>query len=175
MGIPAIKLYSSLLVLTLLISPVLSAKADVTEVYKTVDKQGKVSFSDTPQPNADKVEIQSPNAAEALKASAPNEKTPAPSTAAYDTLKINSPANDAIIANGLIAFTVSTQVNPKLAPEHKLQLNIDGALHSISKSNFQIDGISRGPHQLQIEVIDDRGNTVQQSSAVKIFVYRPGK
>ncbi|ARN73580.1 DUF4124 domain-containing protein [Oceanicoccus sagamiensis] len=144
------------------------------QVYKSVDKDGNVSYSDQPAPDAKPVEIQETNSAKSVEVPIAVEPLPtalAPNS--YDMLRINSPANDGIIANGLVPFTVTTSVKPQLKKGHKLQLSIDGVAQDTGQGNFTVNSISRGEHRLQVAIIDANGTILKQSANVKVFAYRP--
>ena len=164
---------SSLLVLTIILTLISYAVGGYAEVYKTVDKSGKVEFSDRPTPSADKIEIREPNTASPVDVRDKRD-TATQSTESYTLVSITSPKNDTIIANGLVPFSVSTQVVPPLRRGHQLQLSINGAVHSTSQGSFNIASIARGQHSLQVAVIDKDNNVLKQSEPVKLFAYRPG-
>ncbi|MEE8059421.1 MAG: DUF4124 domain-containing protein [Pseudomonadales bacterium] len=126
--------HPGVLVLTLLLALITSADNSFAQVYKTVDDDGKASFSDKPNPSAEKVELRAPNTAKPIETSA---KASAPAKAATAgesyQVSISSPQNNALVVNGLVPFTVSTQVSPTLQKEHQLQLSIDGSIYGTSK------------------------------------------
>lgn len=143
------------------------------QVYKSTDEQGNVTFSDTADANADEVHLSPPNTVKAV--DIPTEPPTPTETAADDAyvVVVSSPANDSVIANGLVGFTVTTRISPKLASGHQLQLTIDGEVHSNSQGTFRVDSISRGPHSLRVALINDKGAMLAQSSPVNVFAYRP--
>ncbi len=165
---------TGLLALTLSLSLMIPATSSIAEVYKTVNEDGSVIFSDQSNPKAKTVEIQSTNTVKAVKAS--NVRAPQPTKVATKAYKItiNSPDNDTVIANGLVPFTVSTSVSPSLKEGHQLQLSIDGNVHSKGQTkNIVVESILRGEHQLRVSVIDADGKVISQSAAVKVFAHRP--
>ncbi|MEH6557966.1 MAG: DUF4124 domain-containing protein [Oceanicoccus sp.] len=146
----------------------------IGQVYKSTDEKGNVTFSDTPDTNADKIELSPPNTVKAVdvppKLEVVTEET---ATVNSYTIDISSPADDGVIANGLVGFTVTTKISPELDKDHQLQLSIDGKIHSNSRGTFRVDSINRGPHSLKVTLIDEKGATLAQSSPVNIFAYRP--
>lgn len=145
-------------------------------VFKTVDEKGKVSFSDTPQEQSTKVELRDINTAKPVKASARPPTTPVKESAltSYTDLSITSPKPDALIPNGLVAFTVVAKISPELQAGHKLQLSIDGQVHSSSAtSSITVDSIHRGQHTLQLSIVDDKGKTLKKSKSINISALRP--
>lgn len=165
----------SLLVLTIGLSLVITGSC-YAEIYKTTDKKGKVSFSDKPQPQADVVKIRPPNTMDA----APTDKdvvAPQPEEGSeptiYSDVSISHPKDGAIIANGLIPFSVSASVSPALQEGHSLRLSIDGKTHSSGTGNFTISSINRGKHSLQVTVVDSNENILLRSAIIHVFAYRP--
>ncbi len=147
----------------------------LSDVYKTVDEKGKVTFTDKPTPDAETVDIKETNLATPVQVPARERQEGEPSQDDYKSLTITSHSNDDIIPNGLNPFNVSTQVNPSLQQGHKLRLYIDGQKYSEgTASNFRVTSIARGSHTLQVTIVDQEGNSLKQSEAVTIFAYRPG-
>jgi hypothetical protein len=165
---------TSLLVLTITAILLIQAGLSHAQVFKSVDENGKITFSDQAEPGADKITVSQPNTSQALVVpaaviAAPKELP----TNRYKSLSIIEPSNNSVIANGLVAFAVSTSISPPLNDKHQLQLMIDGQNHSISRGNFTIDRIDRGEHILQVNVISATGKVLKSSSQVVIFAYRP--
>ena len=88
-------------------------------------------------------------------------------------VRISSPAHDSVIANGLVGFKVTTNISPALNREHQLRLTIDGEVHSSGRGSFNVSSINRGPHTLQVTLIDDKGTALAESAVVTVFAYRP--
>jgi hypothetical protein len=151
---------------------ILLSSNGIAQVYKSTDEQGNVTFSDTPDADADEIQLPVANTAEAIDVP-PKLEVIAEETDRGYILEISSPANDGVIANGLVGFTVTTDIRPKLNKNHQLQLSIDGKVHSHSQGTFQVDSIERGPHSLQVTLIDENGVTLAQSSSINVFAYRP--
>jgi hypothetical protein len=156
--------------LTVLISLPLLAQA---QVYKQVDEQGNVTFTDAPAGDAQPVDIPPANTAEPVDArdrpAAPSEKT-----TAYQSLTITSPKNNGIIPNGPGNFSVQLALSPALQPGHQSQLLLDGKIYSSGTQNhFTLTNISRGNHSLQAQVVDEDGKVLIASTPISVQVYRP--
>ena len=144
------------------------------KVYKTVDRNGRVSFSDQPSVKAREVEIDLPNRADPIKRRAPRPATPQ-QKALYQQVYITMPKHEGLIANGLVPFTVSANVAPGLQPGHQLQLSINGSVHSTSSSgSFQVESIQRGQHSMQVAVLNAEGQVLKQSEPITVYARRPG-
>lgn len=151
------------------------------DIYKWIDDQGVVNFSDTPHPGAEKVELP-----EAQTFSPPTPGSPAserlspePNSQAkghmYTKVVITQPDNEATIRNnqGFIAITV--QVEPDLFPGDKLQLIFDGTPLGEPQNNtsFQLNGVNRGSHTLAVQIVDAGGEVIDTSDSITIFMFRP--
>lgn len=162
------------LTLTLLVTFAFSPLNSFSQVYKSVDKDGNTSFSDQANPDAKQIEVQPANSAKSVKASNTATSQPREAAAKAYNVRISSPKNDTVIANGLVAFTVNVTLSPALQDGHQLQLSIDGAAHSKSRQkSFTIETLNRGEHRLQVAVIDSKGNIISQSVSIKVFAHRP--
>lgn len=163
-------------VLTIAATLILCSITTTAEVYKSIDADGKVTFTDQPDASAEAVKINTPNT---LPTVATPDRTTSPSDSenlsGYASVAISSPADNSIIANGLLPFTVAATTKPALQEGHKLQLKIDGKVHSTSSGSFAISGIHRGEHQFQVVIIDENDQVLKRSATVKVFAYRPGK
>jgi hypothetical protein len=157
--------------LTILVILIMSPLSATAQIYKSVDADGKVTFTDQPDGNtkSEAVEISTPNTLPAVAAPATPRTKPV-SGNNYSSVAITSPTNNSIIANGLLPFTVTANTQPSLQEGHTLQLKINGEIHSTSTGSMP-----RGEHQFQVLVIDEDKQVLKQSAPVKVFVYRPGK
>ena len=91
------------------------------------------------------------------------------------SVSIASPTDETTIAIGPGNVTVTAQATPALGNLEQLQLFLDGeAFGDPQRSNtWFLKGLMRGPHDLEIERLDRRGNSLARSDSVRIFVLRP--
>ena len=150
---------------------VLFHSSSIAQVYKSTDDQGNVTFSDTPAANANKIELPQANRVKAI--NVPPLLEVVTEKAEDYVVRISSPAHDSVIANGLVGFKVTTNISPALNREHQLRLTIDGEVHSSGRGSFNVSSINRGPHTLQVTLIDDKGTALAESAVVTVFAYRP--
>lgn len=144
------------------------------EVYKSVDQDGRIIYTDKPIPNSEKIEITEPNTIKSVSVPNVDEQEPASQPFEYEQLTITSPSDNSIIPNGLVPFDVAINIAPKLQEEHQLQLLIDEKMYSSSTQNtFRVTNLSRGQHTLQALIIDSSGNRLTQSSTIRVFAYHP--
>ncbi|WP_051201991.1 DUF4124 domain-containing protein [Ferrimonas senticii] len=150
--------------------------ASHAEIYRWVDKDGKVHYSDRPDTSV-KSEKVVPKSSSTIEMASP---TPSPrrsgNTEAEERyqLQIASPAADATIRDNNGQLQVAIAVTPELASFHRLQLLVDGkVLRTLGGGgNFAIDDIQRGEHQLQVKVVDKNGKVLASSPNRTFFMHR---
>jgi hypothetical protein len=146
-------------------------------VYKWVDEDGVVHYSDQPHENAEKVQLKAPQTY-----SAPPVRSPAPSPRqamhqepAYQSCTITEPANDQVFMN-TSTVTAGASVQPALRPGDQLVVTLDGQrIPGVPSQGggFTISPVDRGSHELQAVVQDSKGQTVCQSPSVTFHVRQP--
>jgi len=145
----------------------------VTTVYKWVDAQGVVHYSDQPHPNAQKLEVRGAQTFSALPAapvaSAPAE--PQQSAAAYDSCAIAQPADQQMLMN-VYQATAVVQTSPPLRPGDQVHLFVDGKQIPGSSTSFSFN-VVRGQHSVQAVIEDNTGQIVCETSSVTFFVHQP--
>jgi hypothetical protein len=131
------------------------------DIYKTVDENGNVVFSDQPAKEAEKVEVQAPITFDSSALTRPNEtgnkNNPEadPANFKYSRLEITSPANDTAIRDNAGNFELSYVVEPRALPQHSVQLMMDGKVHTrVSQSGtIEFQNVDRGTHVFQLRVV----------------------
>ena len=158
-----------LLIMYLFAMPVFSA-----DVYRSVDENGNIIYTDKPTPDAEKIRIdeiqtiENPDA-EPFKYTPP--KTDQTQTAVY-SLSITSPENGAAIRSNNGDISISATVNPRLAAGHQLALYLDGSVASTGGPQFDLTNVDRGTHSAEVAIQDRNGNDIQRSSPVSFTVLR---
>ena len=168
----------SIVILSLLLSMQATAA-----VYKKVNPDGSVEFSDIPQNNSEEIEIKPvqtipaiklPPSAETTKAEAETETM---ETFRYKSLEIISPKNDEAVRENTGQLMVTAKLEPELRPEyeHHIVWLLDGKKieqGSVTGLQLKIENLDRGTHQLQIRVVDYDGNVVIKSSVISFHMLR---
>lgn len=141
-------------------------------VYKWVDEEGNVVYSDKPRAGATELNLPPPSVytpsttPPAAKAARKKGKE---DSAGYRVL-IVSPQQDETIRDNTGAVTVQMVLEPSLNVEagHQLALLLDGVKQTGDSiaSVLQLQDVDRGSHTVQIQVEDADGNTLATSNAV---------
>lgn len=148
-------------------------------VYKWVDENGVVHFSDQPHENAAKVELKAPQTYSAPKTPAgppqPARNPPAKPGPVYQSCLITEPVNDQMFMN-TTTVTAGVAVKPAVLPGDSAVVTLDGQKVPGVPANggqFTISPIDRGTHSMQMTVVDSSGKTVCSSPAVTFHVQQP--
>jgi hypothetical protein len=162
----------------LLVILVLMAPFAQAEIYKTVDKDGRVVYTDKPKTeNAEKIELRETNivpGAQPLPQSVPADSYVSREASTNYQIAIISPRTDVIIPIGQRDLAIVVNVNPSLAEGHLLVYFMDGELlEETSMSNIIIKDAPRGTHTLVVEAIDSSGQSLGTSPPVSVSVMRP--
>ena len=145
-------------------------------IYKHVDEQGNVSYSDSPQSqNAKPMELPPINTQLSEPPGVSDVSIPGlPGEQADYAITIQSPYNDTTIAPGQSFVTVSAQMEPQPTFEARYELIFDGDFsQSASTPIFTIEPLFRGTHTIAIRVIDEYGVNIATSESIQIHVQRP--
>lgn len=149
------------------------------EAYRWVDADGVVHYSDRPEPGAQTIELPTyeppsgpatpvPNSRFTRRNDAPAETEAAPFS--YESLTVASPAAEQTLWNIEGVLNVSLSLNPGLQSGHRVRVYFDGTPQMVTGTSFQIEGVYRGQHNLQAEVIDQSGKLMIRSEPSRFYV-----
>lgn len=152
------------------------------QIYKTVDENGNVVFTDQPQKGAEEIKLKPlpvvpsiPVNNTANTTSTTNNSLPT-NDFQYRQIDIVFPDadEDSLIRSNNGKFTVIANLSPRLISTHRLQLLIDGNLQGSPRASnvFSLNNINRGEHQVQIEVLDASGAVIQRSPTKQVSIQR---
>ncbi|CAA0078658.1 Uncharacterised protein [Zhongshania aliphaticivorans] len=162
-----------LLLLSLTIT--LSTTTAHTEIYRYIDEQGNTVYSDKASENSETLSLPAINTTPSLdiKKSKPKQKPNKNLTADDNRVRIRSPQNNAIIANGLTATTVEVSTDEPLQQDQKIRISVDGnTTITDTTTRLSIPQLPRGPHQITATIINAEGKIVS-SDQINVMVYRP--
>jgi len=164
-----------------LILVLLPALATATEVYRWVDNDGVVHYSDRPVEGAETIVIQE---AQTFSTPAPrsSSRTTTSSNAAaadqeaaatYSNLEIVSPKQEEVFWNIGGELSVSLSARPRIRSGHTIFLILNGQeVEQLPRGRMQIrlSDVVRGTHTLRAEVRDSGGNMLATSDSVQFTV-----
>jgi hypothetical protein len=161
-----------------------------TRIYRTVDADGNVVFTDVPpRPGepGEPVELQqgsdftppepATNPSPLVRLEdwlGENDDDGEAAPASYATLRILSPADDEGLRDNAGNVMVVAEIDPALQTGHTLQLYLDGTLTQSIRSGrtFQLTNVDRGSHSLELRVVDAGGATLMASEAHSFHLQR---
>ncbi len=164
----------SFLLPCLLLSLSLSAET----VYKSVDAEGNVIFSDQPSAGAEEIQVRQPDVlqTEPLKLQDSSTERAAESLVPYTELAIRQPANDSTVHSNPGNLDVAVILLPELLDTHQLLLEMDGkSIASGAAKQFQLANIDRGTHDLVVHVVTAEGKKLISSDPVTVHLRRHSK
>jgi Domain of unknown function (DUF4124) len=158
---------ATLLIFALLFA---STEAQADKVYKWVDAQGNVLYTDQPRKGAREIKIakQPPSAAPTTLASVQDDRS------RYSAVMLVVPTNEDTIRDNAGDVKVAVNVVPSLRADlgDRIRLSLDGgALETdVSSSEVVLSGLDQGTHILQAVVTDKNGRVLASSDPVEIYL-----
>lgn len=151
------------------------------QVYRHVDAEGRVSFSDKPpeEGQAEAVQLPPTNAMPAAQAT----ETPAAGTAdsnadqafnGYSRFEMTSPEQDEILGWDVTTASLTAELSPPLQPGHTIQFYLDGRpLGKPGTTLFRlVSSLERGSHSAEARVRDEKARTLAITPHVSFHVRR---
>ncbi|MCU0975962.1 MAG: DUF4124 domain-containing protein [Steroidobacteraceae bacterium] len=159
----------------LLLACLLSPLAVSQEIYRWVDKNGVVHYSDQPGPGAERVTITGtaarPPAAQETPALYQSDPQPQPVGApTVRAISISSPAMDEAFFGTDATVPVAMALDGELQTGHEVVLFLDGRRVATDGLSATLTGVSRGTHFLRAAVLDPSGNPVVTSPQIMFHV-----
>ena len=156
------------------------AAAAHAEVYKSINADGEVVYSDRPTQGAERVKMPplpsyTPQPVRTLTRSAPAVEQ----QLQYESFTISSPASDATIRNNLGTVEIDTRLSPALMISlgHRIQFYLDGVAYGtlLDSTTLTLSNVERGEHRLSASVMDAAGTVLISTAEVTVHVKRASK
>lgn len=155
------------------------------KIYKTVDADGNVSYTDVaPTQREQEAELQ----VEELNTFTSPTQEPAPlptvvlnnpdndgdlAPAGYETVSLVSPTDDQAIRANNGNITLTANISPDLHPTHSVRFYIDNSpAGTVNGLNLSLNNVDRGTHTAKVAVVDDTGAVISESGSVSFHVQR---
>jgi len=150
----------------------------LAKVYKHMDSDNRVSYSDKPAQEAKEVVLPK------IQTFAPPDTrsidpyvSPKPERLIrYDILRIDSPANKTSFPPGTESIEVKVKIEPFLKAGDQLQIYLNREAHGEPSTHpvFTLPWLERGEYTLQVHVVDANGKlrTDAQSKEITFFQFR---
>lgn len=143
------------------------------DIYKHVDENGKVTFTDSKVNDSEKVDLPAINTQPAQKILAPKPKPhPGPIPIQVSLL---SPTPDQQIGPAFKTLTMSLSSNRDLVGDELFQFFVNDAPVSspTRKTTITVGPLKRGKNTASVKVVLPSGNAIATSTNVTFYVIRP--
>jgi hypothetical protein len=174
-------------ILLILAGMALSLAAASQEIYRWVDKDGIVHYSDQPgSSNAELINVIEPNGYEGGEAtpdassqgddSGSDAGTSAnrPATISpYQSLSIVSPTPDQVFFGTDAVVTVTAELQGTLRPDHQVVFFVNGNRKPAEGLSTELSDLNRGTYFLRASILDQNGDPVITSQQTQFHVREP--
>jgi len=170
--------------LALVISAVV-ASALAAGVYKVVDDQGNITYTDTPPAETVTDEmvlpainpISSPIPAPVptpVQSSTSEDGEPAMAFSGYSFAALVAPLNDSLVHFDQPVVLAQLALTPELETDHLVQFYVDGSVagEPVAATSFAIRGLERGSHRISARVLSSQGAVLVITRPVTVHVQR---
>jgi len=153
-----------------------SASVIAATVYKWVDEQGVIHYSDQPDPRAQKVEVESAQTFTSTPVpDAPSPSAPADAGPRYALCELYRPENDEVFLN-TDTVTTKLRLQPQLQAGDRVAIALDGKRQTNvpeSGSDFVLTNVTRGTHTVMAVIEDSQGKAVCTTGSITFHVRQP--
>lgn len=169
-------------ILLVLAGLTLSLAAQPQEIYRWIDKDGQVNYSDQPgAANAERVILADPNAYESEPSFGDNapsgsepEETDADDVSPYESLAIVQPTPDQVFFGANATVVVAAELDGTLRSDHTVVFFVNGNRRPAgSELALELQNLDRGSHFLRAAVLDRNGDQVITSQQITFHVREP--
>lgn len=157
----------------------------ISAIYQWTDEQGVTHFSDNDSKpeSATEIDVQlTPPSIDSLTQSRTPEASAANASTNASTIdaplmpidiSINSPVDQQTLRSNSGEINVSATLSRTLTYGLNIRLLIDGVIHSEQiDSQFNINNIPIGTHQLQLQIINNSGKVIASSELITVYLHR---
>lgn len=152
-----------------------TAAGNSQTIYRTVDGEGNVIFTDVPREGAEKIELKETTTIESLESLQPPASSPEiiVKDVPYAGVSITSPADDEAVRDNAGNVTVSVIVDPVLQKGDEVVIYIDGMEKNSGKATtFNLESLDRGTHQLRASIRNTDGRIITSSKSTTFHLLR---
>ncbi len=146
-----------------------AASVNSETVYKTVDEDGNIIFTDKPSEGSEEIKlkklqtIKNPNPAKYKPTPKPTIKN---QDTRYGTFLIANPADGSGLRSNAGNITISVSLEPPLRSGHQIVITLDGKeVSNGSASSASVQNVERGAHNISASVVDESGKQLKSTSS----------
>ena len=142
-------------------------------VYKIVNPDGTVTFSDRPQEGAQELDVGSVQTVDTPIPRASAKKVAQPQFPGYETFAVASPTDGQTFRDngGLVSIQLTLQ--PRLFRDHTINIFMDGKdIGSGRSTSVTLQNVDRGSHSVHATVVGKDGDQVTSTTPVTFHLHR---
>lgn len=167
------------LFLTAAVTSAMIALPAQAEVYRQVDANGNVTFTDEPGDNAERVNVKPVTTItmpkpETVKRQLDEDDESIGDQDAYESVSFTSPTDDEAFhsGSGNVQFQVTS--TPGLRQGHQFEITMDGTPVGQTRSgSVTVNNVFRGTHNASVNVIGPDGERIYTGDSISFTVHRP--
>lgn len=152
------------------------------QIYRHVDEDGTVRFTDQPGPDAEEVELDQVPTYQPQRVEPRPRRTPAgadeerPATSGYSEVNVIAPAHEEAVRDNQGNVTVRVGSRPEVADDHQYQLLLDGEVVAQGRgTTFQLENVHRGEYRLQVRIVRGEDDVVAESEPSTFFMLQASR
>lgn len=158
----------------------LTTPSMAADVYKTVDEDGNVTFTDSPPKDkpAEKIKLKETNTQPPVefrsRRGSDGREGPEEETGPYNP-RIVSPPNEYQMGPREASLSITVETDRPLDDGHSFQLFVNGAAHAepTQSSSLTLTNVRRGRKDITVSVVDAEGAVIASSNPISVYVIRP--
>lgn len=162
----------------------ISTVAQAASVYRWVDNDGQIHYSDRQTNGSESVELREssvytprelPDISQDEEAADTDEEEGLEGEeSGYESLRVVVPENDETVRSNEGQVRVSIELQPGLAEGHKIRLYLDGSKASgeLPTTQVTLQNVERGTHSLAVAVVDATDRELIRSPATTFHLKR---
>jgi hypothetical protein len=140
------------------------------KIYKIVNEDGTISFSDSPAPGAEEITLSpTTNTMQSMLSASPSAPVQNKQAPKYQ-LSILSPAPDATVRNNTGKVNIAAQIEPQVRGTY--ELDFGGEIYTSITGAFNLENINRGSHSYQIKFTDNSGKVIASSESRTLHMHQ---
>lgn len=151
----------------------------LAEVYRNVDAQGNVTFSDEPSEGSEAVKVKPVTTVTLPKPADVREperlrKQVEKEGSAYNSVRIVAPNDDEAFHSGSgdVAFRIAS--DPALKQGHRYEVTLDGQpVGQTASDTVTVRNVFRGTHDAGVHIVDGNGVQVKSGQPIRFTIHRP--
>ncbi len=143
------------------------------DIYRSIDADGNIVFSDEQTEDAEKIEIQPIQIIKPPPVAPFVYTPPAETIEPYRSIEITNPQHDAAIRDNIGNVSISVSVDPGLISGHQFVLYMDGKqISSGASTSFNLSNQDRGTHSVRVSVKDAEDRIVISTKTISFHMLR---